>query len=115
MNNDKTSWYASRNFDCWCVDLFVSLSNPTGRLVADPIYFTMSEHKPGIMRKPTFQLEMDEAQKLMQSLWEAGIRPNHGEGASGHLDSVKYHLEDMRKLVFNPLTLIHNTQGNSPL
>ena len=49
---------------------------------------------------PTFRLEMTEAQLLMDDLWNAGLRPTEGHGSAGALAAVKYHLEDMRALVF---------------
>ena len=47
--------------------------------------------------------ESDNApQVLIDSLWDAGIRPTKGAGSAGAFDAVKYHLEDMRRLVFKP-------------
>lgn len=45
-------------------------------------------------------LENDGAQAILQALWNAGYRPNNGESTKAHVDALKYHLEDMRKLVF---------------
>ena len=50
---------------------------------------------------PLVRLSHDEAQELVNSLWEAGYRPSQDAGSSGQLSAVKYHLEDMRKLVFD--------------
>jgi hypothetical protein len=50
--------------------------------------------------KPTMRLMPEEAQALMDGLWDAGLRPVGGAGSAGQLDAVKYHLEDMRRLVF---------------
>ncbi len=48
----------------------------------------------------TFRLANTEAQELMDSLWQCGVRPSEGTGSAGQLAAVQYHLEDMRKLVF---------------
>ena len=45
-------------------------------------------------------LRMDQAQHIMDQLWECSIRPTQGHGTMGQLGAVQYHLEDMRKLVF---------------
>lgn len=50
--------------------------------------------------EPVFSLEVDEAQKLMDSLWDCGLRPSEGSGSAGALAATQRHLEDMRKLVF---------------
>lgn len=55
---------------------------------------------PGEASEPFLHLEREEAQQLMDELWNAGMRPVGAAGSAGQLDAVKYHLEDMRKLVF---------------
>ena len=39
------------------------------------------------------------AQQLMDSLWDAGIRPAGAAGSAGQLSAVEKHLNDMRALV----------------
>lgn len=43
---------------------------------------------------------MDAGQSLFDALWKAGFRPNQGESSVAHVEALKYHLEDMRKLAF---------------
>ena len=52
---------------------------------------------------PAFRLSCEEAQALMDSLWNCGLRPVGAAGSVGQLEAVKYHLEDMRKMVFERL------------
>ena len=42
----------------------------------------------------------DAAQSLFDALWKVGFRPHNGESSQAHVEALKYHLEDMRKLVF---------------
>jgi hypothetical protein len=49
---------------------------------------------------PTFTLDKDKAQTLMDDLWQAGLRPTEGSGSAGALAATQRHLEDMRTLVF---------------
>ena len=60
----------------------------------------ITEASKSQIRDPSWSLGMSEAQSLMQVLWNSGLRPNNGEGTNAQADSIKYHLEDMRKLVF---------------
>lgn len=55
----------------------------------------------GISIEHTFSLSIESAQLLMDDLWQAGIRPAEGHGSAGQLAAMKYHLEDMRRLVFD--------------
>ena len=54
------------------------------------------------------ELELDQAQQLMDDLWLAGVRPKEAAGSIGQLDAVKYHLEDMRSIA---LSAIQKTIG----
>jgi len=54
----------------------------------------------GLAVDPTFVLNYDEAQTLMDDLWNCGLRPTEGTGSAGAFAAQKSHLEDMRKLVF---------------
>jgi hypothetical protein len=37
-------------------------------------------------------------QKLMDDLWDCGLRPSEGTGSAGALAAVEKHLGDMRKI-----------------
>ncbi len=52
---------------------------------------------------PTISIGKDEAQLLMDDLWQAGIRPSEGSGSAGSLRATEKHLNDMRKIVENKL------------
>jgi len=58
------------------------------------------EYEDGMYREPSIILTQSETQNIMNELWKCGIRPHDGNGSSANVDAIKYHLEDMRKLVF---------------
>jgi hypothetical protein len=55
----------------------------------------------GVGVEETAVLDYAAAQALMDDLWTCGLRPSEGSGSAGQLAAVQYHLEDMRRLVFN--------------
>jgi hypothetical protein len=57
-----------------------------------------------VIERPTFSLDVDQAQTLMDDLWNCGLRPTEGTGSAGALAATQKHLEDMRRLVFNKET-----------
>lgn len=57
------------------------------------------------LQKPLFYLKLDEAQVLIDSLWDCGLRPSQGKGSAGAMDATQKHLEDMRKIVASKLTV----------
>ena len=65
---------------------------------AKAIEFTPAD--PNMSLMPILTLKPPAVQKLIDELWNCGYRPSEGSGSAGQLAAVKYHLEDMRKLVF---------------
>ncbi len=63
----------------------------------------VTETKENYPIDPIFELETHEAQMLMDTLWDCGIRPSEGSGSAGALAAVQKHLEDMRKIAFKYL------------
>ena len=47
-----------------------------------------------------FSLRDEASQKLMDMLWNCGLRPTEGTGSAGAMAATQKHLEDMRTLVF---------------
>ena len=47
-----------------------------------------------------FRLDCHNAQLLMDSLWDCGLRPSEGKGSASQLAAVENHLRDMRTLAF---------------
>lgn len=69
--------------------------------IAQPIQWKVED--PDTMATeplPAFSLRREEAQRFMDELWNAGIRPSEGSGSAGQAAAMKAHLDDMRKLVF---------------
>lgn len=52
------------------------------------------------INQPTFSINQNEAQALIDELWQCGLRPSEGTGSAGALAATQKHLDDMRTLVF---------------
>lgn len=61
------------------------------------------KHQQGLPITPFITLHKQTMQTLFNRMWELGFRPKDGTGNSGHIEALKYHLEDMRKLVFKEI------------
>ena len=60
------------------------------------------EAKPYVLDKPApVQLSLQAAQKLMDGLWDCGLRPTEGSGSAGALSAQGEHLKYLQKLVFD--------------
>lgn len=68
--------------------------------IADPLAFT--SRSSGDISEPCVSFTNTEAQKLMDDLWNCGLRPSEGTGSAGSLAATERHLKDMRTLVFTP-------------
>jgi hypothetical protein len=75
----------------------------TGRKLAvcQPLEFI--EIPEGSRVAPAFSLNRVEAQRLMDQLWDCGLRPTQGKGSVGQLEATERHLADVRMLVSNKL------------
>ena len=70
-----------------------------GLYVAQPLVMMRAEDD-GRHIEPFARLGSQQAQRLMDELWRAGVRPAEASGSVGQLGAVQAHLADMRKLVF---------------
>lgn len=49
---------------------------------------------------PFLELDREEAQHLLESLWKAGVRSPEITSTLGEINATKNHLKDMQRLVF---------------
>lgn len=91
----------------WMGDRAVGLNvlrrefEPRRNLVATGLQFDVLPDGADVTGPPPLLgLTGDEAQQLMDELWNCGIRPAAGAGSAGSLAATERHLEDMRALVF---------------
>jgi hypothetical protein len=63
----------------------------------------MREAVEGQELSPAITLNPNQAQELIDSLWQAGLRPTEGTGSAGSLKATENHLADMRKIAFKLL------------
>lgn len=68
------------------------------RYSAKPI--VMEKFEEGGFVDPMVVLDITSAQRLMDELWQCGLRPTEGTGSAGSLAATERHLADMRRLVF---------------
>jgi len=83
------------------LDVIIGEADFSGKVthISEPLI--LNKRDDATILTPTFSLEEEAAQELFNKMWGAGYRPQDGTGNSGHVESLQYHLEDMRKLVFN--------------
>lgn len=48
---------------------------------------------------PLLVLDLDQAQQLMDEMWNCGVRPTEGQGSAGQLAATQAHLKDMQGIV----------------
>ncbi len=58
---------------------------------------------PGEAVRPFLELEESEAQNLIDTLWQAGLRPSDGTGSAGQLAATQAHLEAMQDIAIGLL------------
>lgn len=69
--------------------------------VAAPLTFV--ELAEGADSEPAVVMLTDDAQQLMDGLWNCGIRPTEGAGSAGAMAAAQAHLADMRTIALGAL------------
>jgi hypothetical protein len=59
----------------------------------------------GASTAPSFTLPPERAQRLMDMLWDAGMRPTQGKQSEGVTAAQARHLDDMRTICFSKLNI----------
>lgn len=71
--------------------------------VASPA--TFGEQEEGVITPPLLQFDMTAAQRLMDELWQCGLRPTEGAGSAGQSAAMQSHLADLRAIAFKALKI----------
>jgi len=80
------------------VSIFVDYEAGGKVFSAKPIEFEQHEMYE-TDSEPYLEIPKHAAQKLIDDLWDCGLRPSEGSGSAGQLAATQRHLEDMRKLL----------------
>ena len=80
-----------------------SVTVGSGFAVAKNLVF--EKHEEHFMVEPFMKLDIQAAQKLMDELWQCGLRPSEGTGSAGSLAATENHLKDMRSIAFKKLQI----------
>lgn len=100
----KLKWYCNYNPSKLGYDLFFLAQFGDGNPWCYVTEMLFDEQDPSKHSNPLFVFNEDQAQELIDALWEAGLRPTK---ESDTIDAVKSHLEDMRTIVFqSPLPVV---------
>ena len=94
------SAYASRRDWGNIVELSILAWSDERRWIGQPIVMEDMNIGDDVYHgPPTISMRSDFAQKVIDALWEAGLRPSGGHGSAGQLGATEKHLADMRAIV----------------
>ena len=102
--------YVQRNFQFDGYDFYLfgwEWRALDAKYVADPVTF---QEMPGDMPdsrnfQPAFMLREESAQRLMDGLWDAGVRPTHSQHVSEIIQAKDEHIKDQRSVIDRLLIL----------
>lgn len=83
--------------------LLIDHGGPRPGYVTDLIVTVPPPEDVGLETRPSFRVNEEAAQSLMDGLWRAGLRPTEGSGSAGSLAATQDHLKDMRRIAFQTL------------
>lgn len=85
------------------IALHVVQEFPSGQITAATSLTFVSVAEGEFYPQAALSLTNDEAQMLIDALWDAGLRPSEGSGSAGAMLATQQHLADMRQLVAKQL------------
>jgi hypothetical protein len=103
---DRTECVVERQYFGRRYGVFVFGKSRGKHTVAKSVTLQIIENEAdyaSVAREPLFYLDTHYAQQLMDSLWQAGLRPSEGAGSAGAMAAVEKHLADMRTIAFRGL------------
>lgn len=87
-----------------CIEIAIIQHEAEGRIsCAGPL--VMHPVSRGAMIERAFALQHEAAQKLMDDLWDTGLRPSEGHGSAGSLAATQKHLADMKQIAYHALKI----------
>ncbi len=98
LNETKAIIRAQRELWNDTIAIHMAERKPFGFFVAQEV--TFAEHPENSLCQPFLRLQLDDAQRLMDELWDCGLRPNEGTGSAGSLKATEKHLTDMQRIAF---------------
>lgn len=105
MINGKLVFFAERANWGRAVDLAIGQERRDGTFwVAQPLLFVNDPNEGDSIRQKTcMSMRRDDAQILMDELWNCGLRPSEGTGSAGSLAATERHLKDMQTIAMGLL------------
>lgn len=80
--------------------LFLGMHTDDGKvMIANNMVFTTVEQGSVIPADAGIQLSGDEASRLADELWEAGVRPKGQAGTAGQIAAMQAHIDDLREIL----------------
>lgn len=77
-------------------DLYITSNAENGPYVGHVAYGALDE---GCAPDAASRLTRDQAQALMDSLWDAGLRPAGAAGSAGQAAAMQEHIKDLRRVI----------------
>ncbi len=89
----------------WGIGLFIVSNDGNKPVRVKEIVMEAVDPDAHISCEPSFTIEKNVAQVLMDDLWNCGVRPTDGAGTAGSMRATEKHLDDMRKIAFHKLEI----------
>lgn len=105
--------YVDKDFPNHAYRLYFLHVHPGTRqrtFIKDVVVETVNENDPIMHQNPEFvimplMVGVDDAQQMMDAMWDAGLRPSQHTGAPEQIAATNKHISDLRKITFAQLDI----------
>lgn len=94
----RTYIHAEREKYSGGISLSMLIEDGNKTSIVEPV--TLREFPLEAVSTPFMRLNKNDAQQLMDELWQCGFRPSEGTGSAGSLAATERHLKDMQTIAF---------------
>jgi len=95
--------YAERQILKRKIGVTIMIPRIDGKIdVAQPLVFKAQDQETTVLNH-TFEISPNEAQQMIDELWNCGVRPTEGGGSAGSIAATEKHLKDMKSIAFGAL------------
>lgn len=84
--------------ELWSDDIAIHMAEKKQNALFVAMAVTFTEQPAHYAHDPFLRLRTTEAQRLMDELWNCGLRPSEGSGSAGSLAATERHLKDMQSI-----------------
>ena len=99
MISESTTWHGGYSPTSLAYEFLAIKTTQSGRFFIETTFNLLPIEDNIIVPSPTLAMYAEEAQTLLDAMWNSGLRPRDGTGGLAHTNAQAAHIADLRAIV----------------